>query len=100
VLLFRQLADPQSSTYTYLLADGDSRAAVLIDPVFEQMRRDAALIGELDLTLRYTLDTHVHADHISAGRELAEALTELRSKLGITTNDVQPEDRAVLTWDD
>jgi sulfur dioxygenase len=66
MLIFRQLVDLQSSTYTYLLADGDSREALLIDPVFEQMRRDAALIDELGLTLRYTLDTHVHADHVTA----------------------------------
>jgi glyoxylase-like metal-dependent hydrolase (beta-lactamase superfamily II)/rhodanese-related sulfurtransferase len=63
MLIFRQLFDPQSSTYTYLL--GDSGAAVLIDPVFEQVRRDAALIGELGLKLIATLETHVHADHVT-----------------------------------
>jgi glyoxylase-like metal-dependent hydrolase (beta-lactamase superfamily II) len=46
-MIFRQLFDPQSSTYTYLLADPASREALLIDPVFEQVRRDAALVGEL-----------------------------------------------------
>jgi sulfur dioxygenase len=66
MLIFRQLVDLQSSTYTYLLADGDSREAVIIDPVFEQMHRDAALIGELGLALRYTLETHIHADHVTA----------------------------------
>ncbi|HEY3234474.1 MAG TPA: MBL fold metallo-hydrolase [Polyangiaceae bacterium] len=65
-MLFRQLFDAQSATYTYLLADQRTRDAVLIDPVFEQFRRDAALIRELRLTLRYTLDTHVHADHVTA----------------------------------
>jgi len=65
VLIFRQLFDPQSSTYTYLLADGESRDAVLIDPVFEQVRRDGALIKELELNLLCTLETHVHADHIT-----------------------------------
>ena len=63
MLIFRQLFDPQSSTYTYLLAD--SGEAVLIDPVFEQVRRDAALIAELGLKLRWTLETHVHADHVT-----------------------------------
>ncbi len=48
MLIFRQLFDPQSSTYTYLLGDSRSREAVLIDPVFEQARRDAALVGELE----------------------------------------------------
>src|ERR1700751_3411711 len=64
-LIFRQLFDPQSSTYSYLLADRRSREAVLIDPVFEQARRDVALIGELGLKLVATLDTHVHADHVT-----------------------------------
>lgn len=65
MILFRQLFDPQSSTYTYLLADPRSREAVLIDPVFEQARRDGALIAELGLTLLATLETHVHADHVT-----------------------------------
>jgi sulfur dioxygenase len=65
MLVFRQLYDPQSSTYTYLLGDGRGGDAVLIDPVFEQARRDAALIGELGLCLIATLETHVHADHVT-----------------------------------
>jgi glyoxylase-like metal-dependent hydrolase (beta-lactamase superfamily II)/rhodanese-related sulfurtransferase len=66
MLIFRQLFDPQSSTYTYLLADSDSGEAVLIDTVFEQARRDAALLKELGLRLLWTLETHVHADHVTA----------------------------------
>jgi glyoxylase-like metal-dependent hydrolase (beta-lactamase superfamily II)/rhodanese-related sulfurtransferase len=65
VLIFRQLFDPPSSTYSYLLADRARREAVLIDPVFEQARRDAALLHELDLSLIATIDTHVHADHVT-----------------------------------
>ena len=65
MLIFRQLFDPQSSTYTYLLGDSAAGVAVLIDPVFEQVRRDAALIGELGLKLSATLETHVHADHVT-----------------------------------
>lgn len=63
--IFRQLFDPQSSTYTYLLADEGSGEAVLIDTVFEQARRDAALVQELGLRLVATLETHVHADHVT-----------------------------------
>ncbi|HZQ72247.1 MAG TPA: MBL fold metallo-hydrolase [Burkholderiales bacterium] len=65
-MIFRQLFDPQSSTYTYLLADPASREAVLIDPVFDQALRDTALLEELGLKLRWTLETHVHADHVTA----------------------------------
>jgi len=64
-VIFRQLFDPQSSTYTYLLADSATREAVLIDPVFEQAERDAALAKELGVRLGWTLETHVHADHVT-----------------------------------
>src|SRR5690349_6752133 len=73
-MIFRQLFDPQSATYTYLLADSASREALLIDPVFEQARRDAALVEELGLRLQYTLETHVHADHVTAAWLLKEKL--------------------------
>ena len=65
MVLFRQLFDATSSTYTYLLADPAARAALLIDPVFENVRRDCALLRELGLRLLYTLETHVHADHVT-----------------------------------
>jgi len=71
-LVFRQLQDPTSSTYTYLLADPATREAILIDPVFEQASRDTALLRELDLRLICTIDTHVHADHVTAAWQLKE----------------------------
>jgi len=73
-MIFRQLFDPASSTYTYLLADETTRQALLIDTVFEQFERDRALIHELDLTLAYTLETHVHADHVTAAWRFQHAL--------------------------
>jgi glyoxylase-like metal-dependent hydrolase (beta-lactamase superfamily II) len=73
-MIFRQLFDPQSSTYTYLLACPDTREAVLIDPVFEHARRDAALVAELGLKLLTTLETHVHADHVTGAALLRSAL--------------------------
>jgi glyoxylase-like metal-dependent hydrolase (beta-lactamase superfamily II)/rhodanese-related sulfurtransferase len=73
-MLFRQLFDLESSTYTYLLADPETREAVVIDPVFEQFERDRALVRELDLTLSHTLDTHVHADHVTGAWRLQHAL--------------------------
>ncbi len=65
-MIFRQLFDGTSSTYTYLLADESSREALLIDPVFAQADRDLALLAELGLTLKLVADTHAHADHITA----------------------------------
>jgi glyoxylase-like metal-dependent hydrolase (beta-lactamase superfamily II)/rhodanese-related sulfurtransferase len=68
MMIFRQLFDPTSSTYTYLL--GDSGEAVLIDPVYEHVPRDLALVQELGLKLLATLDTHVHADHVTGAWRL------------------------------
>jgi len=69
-MIFRQLFDPTSSTYTYLL--GDSGEALLIDSVYEQVPRDMALLQELGLKLLATLDTHVHADHVTGAWRLHE----------------------------
>ena len=65
MLIFRQLFDPQSSTYTYLLADGKTLDGVIIDSVWEQVPRDGALIRELGVKLLYAIETHVHADHVT-----------------------------------
>ena len=67
-----QLFDPSSCTYTYLLWDGHSREAVIIDPVDEQLERDLATLREHGLTLRYVIETHTHADHITSAARLAE----------------------------
>jgi sulfur dioxygenase len=82
-MIFRQLFDPASSTYTYLLADEATRQALLIDPVFEQARRDLALLRELDLQLLATLDTHVHADHVTGAWLLAK---RLGSRIALSEN--------------
>jgi sulfur dioxygenase len=71
-MLFRQLFDDESSTYTYLIADETSKAAILVDPVLDNVERDRQLIQELDLTLRYCLETHIHADHITGTGKLRE----------------------------
>jgi sulfur dioxygenase len=69
-MLFRQMFEPLSSTYTYLLGCTETGKAVLIDPVIVTIERDLAELRKLGLTLAYTLDTHIHADHITAAREL------------------------------
>src|SRR6476661_7800293 len=71
-VIFRQLFDTDSSTYTYLIGDEATRQAVLIDPVLEQVDRDLQLVRELDLTLTHVFDTHVHADHVTAAGVLRE----------------------------
>src|SRR5689334_8247524 len=73
-MLLRQLFDQTSSTYTYLLADETTRHALLIDSVYEQFERDRALLHELDLKLVCTLETHVHADHVTAAWRFHQAL--------------------------
>lgn len=72
-VFFQQLFESESSTFTYLLADSNSREAVIIDPVLETAERDLRLIRELDLKLRYILETHVHADHITGAGKLSAA---------------------------
>jgi glyoxylase-like metal-dependent hydrolase (beta-lactamase superfamily II)/rhodanese-related sulfurtransferase len=72
-LVFRQLFDAASSTYTYLLGDPTTRRAVYIDTVFEQHARDLALLRELDLTLEAVLDTHCHADHVTGAWLMRQA---------------------------
>ena len=71
-MIFRQLFEPQASAYTYLLACEESGEAVLIDPVLETVERDLALLAELQLSLRYTIETHLHADHVTGASVLKE----------------------------
>lgn len=73
-MIFRQLYEPLSSTYTYLLGDEETGQAILIDPVIASMDRDLAEVRRLGLKLAYTLDTHIHADHITAALEMKRAV--------------------------
>lgn len=77
-MIFRQLFHPESSTYTYLLARRPGGEAALIDPVREDTDKYIRLLNELDVKLLFALDTHVHADHITA-------LGDLRELTGCTT---------------
>lgn len=71
-MLFRQLCDHDSRTYSYLIADEVTRSAILVDPVIEQVERDLKLLRELDLRLEFCLETHVHADHVTGMGRLRE----------------------------
>ena len=72
-MIFRQLFDKQSSTYTYLLASRGGGEALLIDPVFDQVNRYLKLLDELELKLVKVVDTHIHADHVSGMGALRDA---------------------------
>lgn len=99
-MLFRQLFDPETATYTYLIADAASGKALLIDPVLEQVERDKQLLQELGLGLAYTLETHVHADHVTAAARLREALgsqTVLGQAAGVDCADVALADGESLS---
>ncbi|MFO8024704.1 MBL fold metallo-hydrolase [Thiohalophilus sp.] len=71
-MLFRQVIEPDSSTYTYLLHCPDSGKTALIDPVLDTVERDLKMLNELGLELDFTLDTHVHADHLTGAKRLKE----------------------------
>jgi len=69
-MIFKQLIEVDSSTYTYLLACTDTHKAILIDPVLDTVERDLQVLRDLDLELVATLETHVHADHLTGARRL------------------------------
>jgi sulfur dioxygenase len=71
-MIMRQLFDKETGSYTYLVADPTTREAALIDPVLEQIERDLKLVRELDLDLTWVLETHVHADHVTASGAIRE----------------------------
>ncbi len=100
-MFMRQLFDPATSTYSYLLADPKTGDAVLIDPVKEQSGRDARLIEELGFTLRYTLETHVHADHVTGGgrlRALLGSKTVVSARGGAKWVDVEVDEGSTISF--
>ncbi len=100
-MIFRQLLDPETSTYTYLLADEVTREALLIDTVFEQFERDATILRELNLSLLYTVESHVHADHVTASGKFRDEWNSrivVGAKTGVTNADLELGDRDVLEF--
>ncbi len=72
-MIFRQVFDNKSSTYTYLIASAKGREAVIIDPVIENVESYIELLNELDLKLVKVIDTHIHADHVTGASKLKQA---------------------------
>ncbi|MBD3892333.1 MAG: MBL fold metallo-hydrolase [Hydrogenophaga sp.] len=96
-----QLFDADSSTYTYVLFDPHTRAALIIDPVDEQLERDLAALREYGLKLVWALETHAHADHITSAAKLAELTgcqTAAPQGCGIGTASVQLQHGAALRF--
>lgn len=94
-MIFRQLFDNQSSTYTYIIADPISKEAVIVDSVSEHFKRDVQLIKEMRLHLKYILETHIHADHITAAsllRDHFHAQIALSKTSGVECADLLLED--------
>ena len=69
-MLFRQLYEPDSSTFSYLLACPETGECAIIDPVLDTVERDLSVLQSLNLRLTYTIDTHIHADHLSGAKRL------------------------------
>mmetsp|Transcript_15334 Transcript_15334/g.23090 ORF Transcript_15334/g.23090 Transcript_15334/m.23090 type:complete len:235 (+) Transcript_15334:72-776(+) len=78
-LILRQLFEKTSSTYTYLLACPTSKLCVLIDPVVETAERDASIVKELGLELKYAINTHCHADHVTGTGKLKSLIPGCKS---------------------
>ena len=99
--MFKQFYDETSSTLTYLIADIKHKKAVLIDPVTENIENYLNVIRDNELELVYSLETHVHADHITAGGKLktiTQAKTAVSKDCGADTADLQLKDNDVITF--
>lgn len=101
-LIFRPLFEKESSTYTYLLADSQTKEAVIIDAVSETKQRDIDLIEELGLDLKYIIETHVHADHITSSCPLKDRFSQAQIVLGsansVTCADILIKDGESLAF--
>lgn len=86
-MIFRQLFEPLSSTYTYLLGCPETGQAVLVDPVLPTWERDLQAVNDLGLRLACTVETHIHADHITSARKLKQ---EVGSKIAAPAMDHLP----------
>ncbi|KAG7173154.1 Persulfide dioxygenase ETHE1-like, partial [Homarus americanus] len=97
------LFDRESCTYTYLLADANTKDAVLIDPVIELAERDAHLVSDLGLNLKYVMNTHVHADHITGTgllKKLVPGCQSLIAKVSGAIADVHVEHGETVSFGD
>lgn len=100
-MIFHQMYEHDSSTYTYLLADSETKEAILIDPVLGMVDRDLKLIDDLGLKLLFVLDTHVHADHVTGAGEIRRrtgAKTGVSHRANVDCADITLKDGQELTF--
>ena len=99
-MLFKQLFENESCTYTYLISCPDKKEAVLIDPVIETIERDLHILKSLGLKLTYAIDTHIHADHVtsaSALREITNCKVAGPANDNLKCRDINFKDKDSLT---
>ncbi|GFO39967.1 persulfide dioxygenase ethe1, mitochondrial-like [Plakobranchus ocellatus] len=100
-IIFRQLLDYKSYTYTYLLADAATREAILIDPVIDTVERDYRVVQELGLNLIAAVNTHVHADHITGSGEMKKRLPVCKSMIAAVSQaraDVKLKEKDLIKF--
>ena len=89
-MIFKQLFDTKSSTYTYLISSGNGREALIIDPVLENVSEYINILKELDLKLVKVIDTHIHADHVTGASKLKD-ITKCSTIMGDHTPAISVE---------
>ena len=101
-MLFRQLFDETSSTYTYLVASAKGREALIIDPVLENVDKYIVLLNELNLKLVKVIDTHIHADHITGASKLKDqtkCLTIMGDQTPAEAVEIKVKDEEIIKLD-
>ena len=101
-MIFKQVFDTKSSTYTYLIACAKGREAIIIDPVLDNIKEYISLLNEFDLKLVKVIDTHIHADHItgaSALRDKTKCITIMGDQTPADTVEIKVKDEEIIKLD-
>ena len=101
-MIFKQLFDSKSSTYTYLISSGNGREALIIDPVLENVNEYINILKELDLKLVKVIDTHIHADHITGASKLKDqtnCTTIMGEQTPANAVDLEVKDEEIIKLD-
>ena len=102
IMIFKQLFDTKSSTYTYIISSGQGREALIIDPVIENVNEYINVLKELDLKLVKVIDTHIHADHITGAstlRDQTKCITIMGEQTPAETVEIKVKDEEIIKLD-